>query len=248
MDKIGMVEEIKPCPFCGGEASVGKSTYAKDSEITVLNGQNVFYSVNCHSCNGRRNLIGEKSHKEAIEKWNQRVEVKPATLAPTQPEKCPECGFPTREGHGGPWERFCTNKPLVCGWYKTDKPDSAQPTPSEGLKEHTLRCPFCGELPDETDAQEFGDNYAVECPGCHASGPLAEYPDWAFGQWERRVAQGQSTARSQEGRLREKLKELKRFITQIWEIKEGFRDYENTIRWVEHYIDEALTASPEVKA
>ncbi len=95
MDKIGMVEEIKPCPFCGGEASVGKSTYAKDSEITVLNGQNVFYSVNCHSCNGRRNLIGEKSHKEAIEKWNQRVEVKPATPAPTQPpvsapEKCPD--------------------------------------------------------------------------------------------------------------------------------------------------------------
>ena len=69
---MGMENEIKPCPFCGGEASVGKSTYAENSEIAVLNGQNVFYSVNCHSCNGTRGLIGEKSHKEAIEKWNQR--------------------------------------------------------------------------------------------------------------------------------------------------------------------------------
>ena len=128
--------------------------------------------------------------------------------------------------------------------------DSAQPTPSEGLKEHTLRCPFCGELPDETDAQEFGDNYAVECPGCHASGPIAEYPDWAFGQWERRVAQGQSTARNQDGRLREArktLEDIQNLAHCVCEDEEkchGCFGYK-IITACEKAL--ALTASPEVK-
>ncbi len=208
MDKIGMVEEIKPCPFCGGEASVGKSTYAKDSEIAVLKGQNVFYSVNCHSCNGRRNLIGEKSHKEAIEKWNQRVEVKPATPAPTQPEKCPKCGgiFNLRhdETHDFDWQK--------CFAYSYEemvtKLSVIEPTQSweVGTKfKIVLVCP-----------DRAPDYYAIEyIPNGHRTGfydnerEANERMDelaWIY-------AQGQSTAGSQE-----QLRELQELVSEMFEI------------------------------
>lgn len=53
--------ELKPCPFCGGEARAYKS------EI-VLPG----YTVLCKKCNATVNYF--LTNEEAIEAWNRRVE------------------------------------------------------------------------------------------------------------------------------------------------------------------------------
>lgn len=60
-------------------------------------------------------------------------------------------------------------------------------TLTESQKSKLLGCPFCGEIPDfESDVQEVGSYYAVECPGCNAQGPIAEYPDTACDVWDAR--------------------------------------------------------------
>lgn len=60
------MSELKPCPFCGGEAAVG-SGLSNDEE---------YYFVNCADCLAATNhLICEcapKTKKEAAGKWNQR--------------------------------------------------------------------------------------------------------------------------------------------------------------------------------
>ncbi len=56
-----------------------------------------------------------------------------------------------------------------------------------GKVKDLLGCPFCGEIPDfESDVQEVGSYYAVECPGCNAQGPIAEYPDTVCDVWDAR--------------------------------------------------------------
>lgn len=65
--------ELKPCPFCGGEAKfrhIGKGTYK--NELGVL--------VRCKSCGASTEIyypLGWTSYEErkrsVIEKWNRRV-------------------------------------------------------------------------------------------------------------------------------------------------------------------------------
>jgi Lar family restriction alleviation protein len=71
-----MDEKLKPCPFCGGEASVG-TCQTSDTEFLRLNGlkdDHTFYSVNCITCgtNNRGICYGYKTKAEAIEHWNTR--------------------------------------------------------------------------------------------------------------------------------------------------------------------------------
>ena len=59
------MEELKPCPFCGGEASVDVD-------------DNGYYVVGCDKdaccpCNIFYNNRGYYSEKEAIKRWNTRV-------------------------------------------------------------------------------------------------------------------------------------------------------------------------------
>lgn len=57
--------ELKPCPFCGGEAKVIEGY---DSMVGV----NVYY-IEC--CNCRATFYNGNSNKnKEIEKWNRRVE------------------------------------------------------------------------------------------------------------------------------------------------------------------------------
>lgn len=51
-----MTPELKPCPFCGGEA--------------ILCGQNYYY-VFCKECDAETK--GSVHRKEAIDGWNRRV-------------------------------------------------------------------------------------------------------------------------------------------------------------------------------
>lgn len=70
------MDDLKPCPFCGGEAEL------IDSRLSVIT-KPVFY-VECTSCNcivGRRIMItsarkGKEyfgAKEDAIEAWNRRV-------------------------------------------------------------------------------------------------------------------------------------------------------------------------------
>lgn len=66
--------KLLPCPFCGGEASLGTVTYDKRSEIVRLNKQQTFYGVNCIECGATTfGIIGSKTEEEAKQRWNTRV-------------------------------------------------------------------------------------------------------------------------------------------------------------------------------
>ena len=55
--------ELKPCPFCGGKATITKS-------VDVCN--NKFYSVKCFRC-GVLTTFRDRQYN-AIEAWNRRAD------------------------------------------------------------------------------------------------------------------------------------------------------------------------------
>ena len=55
--------DLKPCPFCGGEAAEDE----EDQRFTRYP-----YYVECHNCGARSDEW--KTKKEAIDAWNRRVE------------------------------------------------------------------------------------------------------------------------------------------------------------------------------
>ena len=67
------MDELKPCPFCGGRAAYGKTTYPKDSETARLNGQNVFIFINCVNCAASvgGHSMGYLTTNEAADGWNR---------------------------------------------------------------------------------------------------------------------------------------------------------------------------------
>lgn len=73
-----MIEEkILPCPFCGKEAGLNTVTYSKDDEQAKLNKQWIWYYVSCYWCgSNNRFIMGHRSESAAIQRWNNRVEVK----------------------------------------------------------------------------------------------------------------------------------------------------------------------------
>jgi len=67
-------EELKPCPFCGGEANIGTVKYAKDSQDAKLNGRNVGYYGQCISCSATMCFgLAYETKQIAAEKWNRRT-------------------------------------------------------------------------------------------------------------------------------------------------------------------------------
>ncbi len=55
---------IKPCPFCGKEASIANDKHASYSVILE-------YWIECDSCTARGEW--DNSEQKAIEFWNRRV-------------------------------------------------------------------------------------------------------------------------------------------------------------------------------
>ncbi len=60
-----MPNELKPCPFCGGNAAV---LMVKKSRFT----KNVFFYVKCRVC--RASTSVECTKEEATEKWEMRAD------------------------------------------------------------------------------------------------------------------------------------------------------------------------------
>ncbi len=57
--------ELKPCPFCGGEACVQFYPFEPAAEVV------------CSECGARGTAwFGEKNEERAIEAWNRRYEPK----------------------------------------------------------------------------------------------------------------------------------------------------------------------------
>ena len=93
--------ELKPCPFCGGEAE----SYSYEAERDIFDSRSLGYVDTeyfdmwgcwCKECEA---MIPEKrTEAEAIEAWNRRVE---------WPAKCGDCA--NRNGNGRPSESclFC---------------------------------------------------------------------------------------------------------------------------------------------
>ena len=67
-----MMAELKPCPFCGGEAELKKYMCSL--------GNDGYYVVECKICGAKgkaiRNtsFISENDEKRAIEAWNRRAD------------------------------------------------------------------------------------------------------------------------------------------------------------------------------
>ena len=65
--------ELRPCPFCGGEAQV---TYSYDE----TGGRLYVFGVSCKRCNlllghvGNGRIDGFSDPKSAVESWNRRAE------------------------------------------------------------------------------------------------------------------------------------------------------------------------------
>lgn len=61
-----MSEELRPCPFCGGEAHAALAAYASGATAHVV----------CNGC-GAKVLgygRGERGLRDAVESWNRRAE------------------------------------------------------------------------------------------------------------------------------------------------------------------------------
>ena len=67
------MENLKPCPFCGGKAEVGTVEYSDKNIISLNEGQKKFYFVNCTKCGSQnQGIIGRKTEQDAREHWNIR--------------------------------------------------------------------------------------------------------------------------------------------------------------------------------
>ncbi len=78
-----MVEQLKPCPFCGGEAIV-----------TEHNGGFAAIGCSCGKCRIHPHAFGFPSVEYAAEAWNRRAERTCRNLNPPSCRdfECSECG------------------------------------------------------------------------------------------------------------------------------------------------------------
>ena len=74
-----MSDETKllQCPFCGGEAALGKCTMTRDRNMNGDKGTFTGHFVNCIMCGSSNQGVSEgwRSPEEGAAHWNKRVQV-----------------------------------------------------------------------------------------------------------------------------------------------------------------------------
>lgn len=68
MSKAPSVEHLKPCPFCGGKATIEDWKYAYEDGTTIQ-------CFVCGACISESVVTCDNWHLTAIEKWNRRWQV-----------------------------------------------------------------------------------------------------------------------------------------------------------------------------
>lgn len=96
------MEELKPCPFCGGEAHVKE----------VVSACETLYTVGCSNpeCMGYETWLLKPTKEEAIAAWNRRAERTCRNLNPPSCRdfECSECGE-SSEFTPGFMPNYCPN-------------------------------------------------------------------------------------------------------------------------------------------
>lgn len=87
--------DLKPCPFCGGEAvATGVVRYHDKHEAWFSDGTRalVAHFCNCIACGiTNRGLIGHQTQEKAIAAWNQRAPSSPSIEREVSMAFCPAC-------------------------------------------------------------------------------------------------------------------------------------------------------------
>lgn len=97
------MSELKPCPFCGGEAKI-KARYYRAIDIYD-------YSGVCQECNASMDV--KDTEAEAIEAWNTRHERTCRVVKRQGDYVCSACGEVLLSGWSDPFEAI----PLECFKY-----------------------------------------------------------------------------------------------------------------------------------
>ena len=73
-----MPEQLRPCPFCGGEASADAvRRWSSNHEAHWADGSEILeaFYVNCIHCSANNGgIFGFQTREQGIEHWNRRVE------------------------------------------------------------------------------------------------------------------------------------------------------------------------------
>lgn len=70
--------ELKPCPFCGGEAAPATVRYSDETVREQHWGQDTFHYVSCIRCgSNNKGLVGSLTTSKAAETWNRRAAANP---------------------------------------------------------------------------------------------------------------------------------------------------------------------------
>ena len=80
--------ELKPCPFCGGEASAsGILLYTKTHQAWWPDGSQILkaHYVNCMRCSAdNKQMFGHQTQADAIAAWNTRTDLTPPAAIAAQ--------------------------------------------------------------------------------------------------------------------------------------------------------------------
>ena len=99
-----MTNDLRPCPFCGGEAHAALAAYASGATAHVV----------CDACGAKVYGYGrgERGLRDAVERWNRRAERTCRVVSAKEcggvgyAPGCSECGWQMADSM---WHNYCPN-------------------------------------------------------------------------------------------------------------------------------------------